>query len=200
MGHLLSDPTPDSLSLPIDERKIQFYSAFFRSMKYFVIAHEYSHALLKHRASYSNLTFTPNLSDKEETITIAEYPQKEHEADSLAFAILLKYANSQTNHNVEIFIVGVELWFMWLDIFQKSEQLVHGHYKGQESHPNSKSRREYIQNAFKNEMPKTSSYSNLVSTLDKSFEILWNYTSSKFEPAKDIIQELSIQSDCFRIR
>ena len=200
MGHLLSDPTPDSTSLSIDENKIQFYSTFFRSMKFFVIAHEYSHALLKHDASYSNLTFTTNFSNDEETVTIAEYPQKEHEADSLAFAFLLKYADTQTGHNPESFIAGAELWFMWLDIFQKSEQMVHGRYKGQESHPSSISRREYIQNAFKDEIPKTARYSNLVSTLDKSFEILWNYTSGKFEPAKDYIKELSIESECFKKR
>jgi len=200
MGHLLSDPTPDSSSLPIDKSKVQFYSAFFRSMKFFVIAHEYSHVLLKHDASYSNLTFTPQFSNEEEIITIAEYPQKEHEADSLAFILLLKYANNQTSYNPETFIAGAELWFMWLDIFQKSEQLIHGYYKGQESHPSSKSRREYIQNAFKNELPKTSRYLNLISTLDKLFEILWYYISGKYEPWKDYIKKLSSQTDCFKKR
>ncbi|NAS12236.1 M48 family metalloprotease [Poritiphilus flavus] len=197
MGHLLSDPTPDSTSLSIDPRKIKFYSSFFRAMKFFVIAHEYSHALLQHDASYSNLTFKPNFSDNEETIEIANYPNKEHEADSLAFTFLLKHAKTKAIDDSEIFIAGAELWFMWLDIFQKSEQLVHGYYNGQESHPSANARRKYIQDTFENKIPKTTSYSNLIDTLDKLFEILWSFTSEKFEPAKNYIKELSNESECF---
>ncbi len=196
VGHLFAEPTPDDESLKIDKDKVLFYNEFFQSMKFFVIAHEYSHALLKHSASYSTFAFTPEFGTKEEVIEIAEYPNNEYSADSLAFDLLLSYSKSNTNP--EIVVASAELWFMWLDIFQKSEQLVHGYYKGQNSHPSAKERRDYILRTFRNEIPKTSDYVNLVSTLDRSFNVTWDYISNKLEPAKEYLKKISEKNECFK--
>jgi len=144
------------------------------SLELFIVGHEYGHIYAGH---IDKALVKKGINSNEQLELISPDWQMEFEADFYGLNLLVNTDNAEKF--LPFSILGPELFFTFLDIFERANALVkrgtETHSKGSKEHPPTIERRNKIRKYLENSLPKShlDSYQVASEFLENVMEILW---------------------------
>lgn len=161
------------------------FSTFLRDFgEFFIIAHEYSHLLLKHLETSPSMKLKLFNNKFEVDLSVNSW-KTELEADILGTAFALKYGTYQQQFHPVLSFLGVDFAFLCIDIIENALEVEVG-----KTHPPALVRRNFVKDYYFNNIIKGKNAKDAIDKSEKVFEyILYSCLKRSNSKLKELLKK-----------